>query len=667
VLARMRDGSLSPGGNLDPLFRAVDFVAGAGLELRAGREPSAEAVAEVVEGLARTGSGAPPPGPAAAPPPPGDGVTSGAGPLSLPRPHPQPAAPPPPSGGDGASVRVAARRLESLLNQAGEVLLAGQRVHTLAGDIASAADALIGQRGACGAARSALASPGAGQDTGDMATVLERVEVTLKEVGDLLAAVARSADETDRHLSGAAQALVEGVREVRMLPLAEVCQGLPRTARDLARVQQKEVRLEMEGTEVELDRPILEGLREPLLHIVRNAVDHGIERPEERRQAGKAPVGRVVVSCRLHRGNVVVTVADDGRGVDASALRAAAERRGVEVGDDPAQLIEVAFVPGVSTSAMVTEFSGRGVGLDAVRARTEAVGGSVRMSTAPGEGTQVSLQLPLTLSAVRVLLVAVGDEVFALPSSGVSRLLRVPVEDLQVVEHRPVLLLDGRAVPVVHLGQALGLQEPTAEAGIFEAVLVEFPGGEALLAVDHLLTEEEVVMKPAGERMASLAAVLGATIRPNGRVVMILNPAACARMALGGATTFASLTRQENRPTRVLLVEDTITTRALERSILEAAGYEVLVAVDGADGWRLLQEQGADLVVSDVNMPRMDGLALCETVRSSSRFRELPFVLVTSLADEDDRRRGVEVGADAYIVKGDFDQELLLETIERLR
>lgn len=185
--------------------------------------------------------------------------------------------------------------------------------------------------------------------------------------------------------------------------------------------------------------------------------------------------------------------------------------------------------------------------------------------------------------------------------------------------------------------------------------------------VDGLVSEEEVVMKPAGERLAGLPAVLGATILPTGRVVMILNAASCARTGLTRRAPVLARGEEQARPTRVLLVEDTITTRALERSILEGAGYEVLVAVDGADGWRLLQERGADIVVSDVNMPRMDGLALCETVRSSGRFRELPFVLVTSLASEEDRRRGVEVGADAYIVKGDFDQELLIETIERLR
>ncbi|MBW3614807.1 MAG: response regulator [Actinobacteria bacterium] len=653
VLARMRDGSLSPGANLDPLFRAVDFVAGAGRQLRESGEVSAEHVAEVVEGLAAVDR-TPPARPRAAPREQAD--VSEAHPE-----RPTPAAAP---GGDGGSVRVAAGRLETLLNQAGEVLLAGQRVHRLAGQVSSATEVLLSHREAWGAARAAVPRPGAGHE----ATGMEQVGVVLKEVGDLLVEVARSANETDRHLSGTAQALVEGVRQVRMLPLAHACEGLPRTARDLARVQHKEVRVELEGTDVELDRPVLEGLREPLLHIVRNAVDHGIELPEDRRRAGKPSVGRVAIACRLNRGNVVVTVTDDGGGVDAGALRLAAERRGVEVaGDDPSALVELAFVPGVSTSVMVTEFSGRGVGLDAVRARVEALGGSVAISSAPGEGTEVSLQLPLTLSAVRVLLVAVGDDVFALPSSAVSRLIRVPAADLRFIEHRPVLLLDGHAVPVLHLGQALGLEEPKATAAVLESVLVDFAAGQALLAVDSLLMEEEVVMKPVGKRLAGLAAVLGATILPTGRVVMILNPAACARAGLGRGATLPSRTHEEARPTRVLLVEDTITTRALERSILEAAGYQVAVAVDGADGWRLLQEEGADLVVSDVNMPRMDGLALCEAVRSSSRFRELPFVLVTSLASEEDRRRGVEVGADAYIVKGDFDQGLLLETIERLR
>lgn len=641
VLARVRDGTMPPEGNLDELFRTVDFLAGAGRQLRSGAEVAPEDMAEALGALAVLEGARRLPDQARAAPQP----------QTQREPEPERRVPAAAPAGDGASVRVPARRLETLLNQAGEVLLAGQRVHSLADEISTATDALLSQKRAGGAAHAA------GQ-----------VEEALAEAGDRLVALARAANTTDRHLSGVAQALVEGVRQARMLPLANACEGLPRAVRDLARAADKEVRLDLVGADVELDRPILEGLRDPLLHIVRNAVDHGIELPEERRRAGKDPTGSVTVSCRLQRGNVVVTVADDGRGIDPAGLRAAAERRGVAVtGDDPASLVELAFVPGLSTSSMVTEISGRGVGLDAVRACVEALGGSVRISSAPGRGTEVTLDLPLTLSAVRVLLVAVGEEVLALPSAAVTRLVRLVADDLRVVDDRPVALLDGQAVPVLHLGAAVGFGEAPAPAEVLEAVLVDYPGGQALLVVDGLVSEEEVVMKPAGERLAGLRAVLGATILPTGRVVMILNAASCARTGLAGRAPVLARGEGQARPTRVLLVEDTITTRALERSILEGAGYEVLVAVDGADGWRLLQERGADIVVSDVNMPRMDGLALCETVRSSGRFRELPFVLVTSLASEEDRRRGVEVGADAYIVKGDFDQELLIETIERLR
>jgi two-component system chemotaxis sensor kinase CheA len=637
VLARLRDGSLSLGdADLQPLFRAVDAVVAAGRDLREGGDGSRLPVGEVVQELAAAATA----GTRAVAPSPDATAMPAAGPA-LPRGGGVDVSSRAGRTGDGPAVRVPTARLEALLNQAGEVLLACRGAHELAVNVASANDVL---------ARAA--------DQG----------AAVREVGERLDELTRAAQAMDRLLSSAGHALAEGVRQAQVLPFAQACEGLERVCRDLARAGGKEARLQVVGGDVELDRSVLEAVREPLLHLVRNAVDHGIEAPEARAAAGKPPAGHVRVSASLQGGTAEVSVADDGRGVDSAALSAVAERRGLTAGED--DVLGLAFTPGVSTSPIITEVSGRGIGLDAVRARVESLGGSARISSTPGTGTEAVLVLPLTLSAVRVLLVAAGTEVVGFPSSSVSRLVRAALGDLRVVGDHPVLLLDGRPAPVLWLAHLLGVDGQPVPDKPFEGVLVGLPGSEALLAVGGLLAEEEVVMKPPGERLAGVPGLLGATVLASGRMAAILNPATIVRLGLGQAAPRASASPaavQPARPTRVLLAEDTLTTRALERSILEAAGYEVRAAVDGVDAWQLLEEHGADIVVSDVNMPRMDGLALCQAVRASGRFREVPFVLVTSLATDEDRRRGVEAGADAYIVKSSFDQELLLDTIERLR
>ncbi len=636
VLGGLRDGTISSFVAFEPLFRAVDAVAEAGQQLRQGKDISRLPVGEVLRDLesvvgedddqAGKAPSAPP-----EPVPMGDGlvapVRSEVGPRT-----------------DASSVRVARARLEALLNQAGEVLLVGQRMHTLASDIESASEQV---------------------------QMAEQTDAAWRQMGDRLEEMARAAVVADRLLSGSAQTLADGVRRARMVPFAQACEGLERVARDLAKTSGKHVQVGIEGGDVELDRPVLEALREPLLHLVRNAVDHGIEHPDDREQVGKPSTGHITVSASLKGASVEVTVVDDGRGIGVTALRTAAQRRGIgaEAEDDHSAL-DLAFLPAVSTSPIITEVSGRGIGLDAVRARVEALGGSTHLSSSPGTGARVELVLPVSLSAIRVLLVDAGGEVLALPSSGVSRLVRARTEDLRIVGDRQVLVLDGRPVPVLRLARAVGVDGDADSRQEWVGVLAGTPGSETLLLVEELLGEEEVVMKPVGGRLAGVAGLLGATILPTGRVAVVVNPSTCVRMGVEQPLTRSELvadTDEQRRTTRVLLAEDTLTTRALERSILEAAGYEVLVAVDGLEAWRLLEEQEADVVVSDVNMPRMDGLELCQAVRASSRFRELPFVLVTSLATEEDRRRGVEVGADAYIVKSDFEQTVLIDTIERLQ
>jgi two-component system chemotaxis sensor kinase CheA len=462
-----------------------------------------------------------------------------------------------------------------------------------------------------------------------------------------------------------------GVRELRMRPFADAIAELPRLARDVAAETQKEVRVEMRGESVQADRTVLAQLREALMHLVRNAIDHGIESPAARRARGKSPEGMIQVAAALIGDRIVVTVRDDGAGLDVQAIRRRLAEREVDVPEDDRAVANMLFLGGVSTRGSATAISGRGVGLDAVRAAMERVRGSVSVEWVPGEGTTFTLEAPLTLATVRVILTRVSGIQLAIPAAYISRLIRIQRSRLRIVEGRAAIETEGAPAPVVSAAAILGppLVDRLPE-GAATLALVQVGERRVALRVDELIEESEVVVRPirAHGRVA-VPHLSGAALLAGGSVALVLNVPAAIATALGlpgepGAIAEPRAEQATRR--RVLVVDDSITTRTLESSVLEAAGYEVLTAVDGADGWRLLQERGADLVVSDVEMPRMDGIQLTEAMRAAPRFRETPIILVTGLESAEHRSRGLEAGADAYLGKSSFEQEGLLETVREL-
>lgn len=476
-----------------------------------------------------------------------------------------------------------------------------------------------------------------------------------------------SVHQTDaQKLSGDLKQLDASIKRLRMVPFNEACLSLERAVRDLATAASKSVSLVFRGADVELDRAVLDGLRDPLLHLVRNAVDHGIEPPDERASKGKPTTGVVTVEASLRGAEVLVTVSDDGRGLDLEGIRSQLQRRALPVPSSDRELAQSIFTQGLSTARIVTDVSGRGVGLDVVKRAVEALRGAIEISFEPGHGTTFAFAVPLTLSALRAVLVRVSGSVFALPGSSVRRLLRVASGDIATLGSVQTVLVDGVAVPVATLAELLGMAStPVPRDGKAALVVLCAHGIEFAVVVDELLEEREVVVQSVGPRLAAVGTASGVTVLPSGRLSLILSPSvlvARARATSRAPALFADAIA-EQRARRVLLVDDSLTTRTLERSILESAGYVVLVAADGVEAWALLQERGADVVVSDVEMPRMDGFTLTETIRSSPRFRETPVVLVTGLARAEDRARGMEVGANAYLVKSAFDQANLLETI----
>jgi two-component system chemotaxis sensor kinase CheA len=583
---------------------------------------------------------------------------------------------------------VEAERLDALLRRSSELLVARRRSELRGGQIGALEEFVGKWKDEWKRSRKALrevlrpsspagALPGSGAAADapalrNLPQILETVDANLRKLVIDLERLKAAVAGDHRILEQTAGPLDEGLRKIRMLPFAQACEGLERAVRDLAKSGGKEIEFRLEGGGVELDRSILERLKDPLLHLVRNAADHGLESPEERSLAGKPPQGRVTVQAALQGSGVEISVQDDGRGLDVARIREQARKRKIAVPDDPEALSRLIFMPGFSTSALITEVSGRGVGLDVVKSRVESLHGTVSFTFLPGRGTRFALRVPLTLTTVRALLVEAAGQSYAIVGTSVRRLVRAGIGDLGSAQGREVLLLGGSPVPVVSLAETLGLRtgEGRRAAGKMAAVVIAAGDREVALVVDDLQAEQEVVVKTLGPRMGGLRMAVGATILASGRVALILSAGELVDRALGSGspgTLAASLAVPAPvARKRLLVVDDSVTTRSLERSILEGAGYEVLAAVDGQEGWQILQEKGADLVIADVEMPRMDGLTLAQTIRSSKRFGDLPVVLITALGSERDKARGIEVGADAYLVKSAFDQKSLLETVERL-
>lgn len=579
---------------------------------------------------------------------------------------------------DAGHVRVAVRKLDALLTQSGELSVALSRMDRSLEDIELVAELFTRLRVEWQKLERPMAelaeAPVDGGLSRSSVRSIERVAELAARIDFELEHVASSMRSSTHDYRAVASALDAEVKNVRMLPFAEACQGLVRMVRDLAQDRGKDVELVITGGDVELDRSVLEGLKDPLVHLVRNAVDHGIELPAARSASGKPARGRVEISATLRGAEVLVTVTDDGRGLDIDAIAERASDKGMVVPSSPDALARLIFLPGFSTSRALSVVSGRGVGLDVVKIRVEALHGHVDVASAPSRGACFSLTVPLTITTIRAVIVEVTGQLFAFASTNVERLVRIGDGDLRWVTGRPVLIRGDGALDLIPLAELLGL--PVAELGHegrgAHVVIASGRGHAVGFIVDALVGVEEILVKNLGRRLRRVRYVSGAAALSTGRLALILSVGELIGEASRRATArgFSSTIPREMTTAppkkRILVVDDSLTSRALGKSILEAAGFEVLVAVDGQEALRIVEERDVDLVLSDVEMPRMDGLALTASLRASRKHARLPVVLMTGLGSERDKARGLEVGADAYLVKSAFDKDQLLETIAQL-
>jgi len=446
--------------------------------------------------------------------------------------------------------------------------------------------------------------------------------------------------------------LQDAVLELRTLPLGTITGALGRAVRDVAVSTGRQVRLELRGEDTPLDRSILEGLSEILVHLLRNAVSHGIEPPAEREAAGKPDEGRIVISAAEREHRVAIVCGDDGRGVPAEVL-ARARAAG--------SLADLLAAPGFSTAEEVTELSGRGVGLDAVKRHVESLGGTLAIESTPGAGTEVTLLLPVTLAVGEVLVLERGGVRYGLPLTSVREVLHR--ERLHELGGRPAIETQGELVRLVDLADVLGAEAAAlAESG--PAVVVVSGGRAVAVACDALHGDQETIVKSMGPLLAGVPGYLGASVQGDGTIALLLDPAHLVRT--GGDAAARPRTTPPVAPLapKVLVVDDQFTVRELERTILEAAGYRVVTAGDGRAALAALDREGdVACVVSDVQMPGMDGLELLEQIRTQPARAALPVVIVTSREDERSRTRGADAGADAWVVKARFDQQALLDTV----
>jgi len=508
-------------------------------------------------------------------------------------------------------------------------------------------------------------------------------EAQLDAIQGRAAAVSRAFEQDQRGLRRMVDEHLEEMKKVLMLPVASIVDAFPKFVRDLGREHGKEVELIIRGMELEMDKRVLEEMKDPLIHLIRNCLDHGIEKPEERVRMGKPSHGTIILafSARDSR-RAEILVSDDGAGIRLDQVRSAAIKAGIipeEMSEkpDPHKTLSLIFQSGISTSQIITDISGRGLGLAIVREKVEKLEGVVSVESQTDVGTTFCILLPLTLATFRGILVRVDEHLFLLPSINVERAARVRQEEIRTIENRETIALDGQIFSMVRLGEALGL--PTrnnrssaaknlavAASGYIQVVVVESGNKGIAFQVDEVMGEHEVLVKELGRQLSRVRNIAGAAILGSGKVAPVLNIPDLMKSAARPPVAAGDVVKTPAKAVKILVAEDSITARTLLKNILETAGYEVATAVDGMDAFTQLRSGEFDLIVSDVDMPRMSGFELTAKIRGEKKLGELPVVLVTALESREDRERGIDVGADAYIVKSSFDQSNLLEVVKRL-
>ena len=507
----------------------------------------------------------------------------------------------------------------------------------------------------------------------------------LLELEESLAAVTAYTDSDQRLMGRMIDEHLESMKKILMLPISTITEGFPKLVRDLARSQGKEIEFKLSGKEIEIDKRILEEIKDPLIHLIRNCIDHGIRNPEERIKLEKKPQGLITLDFITTDGrNLEIVLTDDGAGVNRKKVIASAIKAG-EVSDQDSdklnnqEILALIFKSGISTSPLITDISGRGLGLAIVNEKVEKFGGMVSVESQENLGTTFRIVLPLSLSNFRGVLVKSSEQLFFIPTISVNRVLRARKDELKTVENRETISLNNEILAVVKLNEVLGLNDKFNGSNLLKTnnsivetfvqiVVLQQANKKIGFIVDEILDEHQILVKELGKQLQSVRNISGASVLGTGKVVPVINVSDLIKSAIkeGKSQIKESEEKTTEKIFKVLVTEDSITSRTLIKDILKTAGYIVETAVDGVDGYTKALVGEFDLIVSDVDMPRMNGFELTSKIRNDKKLSELPVVLVTALGSREDREHGIDVGANAYIIKSSFDQSNLLEVIKKL-
>ncbi|WP_166360039.1 hybrid sensor histidine kinase/response regulator [Pseudomonas akapageensis] len=572
-------------------------------------------------------------------------------------------------------LRVTAERLNSLLDLSSKSLVETQRLKPylatmqrlkrMQGQSIRALDDLNTQLHASGQ------SP-------EVQDALAQVQRLLAETQRMLVQQTVELDEFGWQAGQRAQLLYDTALACRMRPFADVLAGQARMVRDLGRSLNKQVRLEVEGDKTQVDRDVLEKLEAPLTHLLRNAVDHGIESPERRILVGKPAEGLIRLRASHQAGMLVLMIEDDGAGIDLEHLRRSIVERQLSPADTVAQLSEAEllsflFLPGFTLRNKVTEVSGRGVGLDAVQHMVRQLRGSITLEQAGGQGSRFHLEVPLTLSVVRSLVVEVGGEAYGFPLAHIERTIDLPTADIVQIEGRQHFWFEGRHVGLVAASQLLNRPSSQDSGDSLAVVVIRERDSVYGVAVERFIGERTLVVLPLDARLGKIQDISAGALLDDGSVVLIIDVEDMLRsveklLTTGRLERIDRGVRQISEAVRkrILVVDDSLTVRELQRKLLSNRGYEVAVAIDGMDGWNALRGEDFDLLITDIDMPRMDGIELVTLLRRDSRLQSLPVMVVSYKDREEDRRRGLDAGADYYLAKASFHDDALLDAVVEL-
>ena len=500
-------------------------------------------------------------------------------------------------------------------------------------------------------------------------------EILTDRLGELELYARRTTNLSDR--------LYREVIASHMRPFVDGVQGLPRMVRDLSRRLEKQVKFQIVGQSTLVDRDILKKLEAPLTHMIRNAVDHGIESPEEREVSGKPVEGTIRLEA-FHRGGMLaISVSDDGKGIDPNFIRQHIVDRNLASSETAAQLteaeiIEFLFLSGFSTTDQVTEISGRGVGLDIAKSMVQEVGGTIRAVSQLGNGTSFHFQLPLTLSVVRTLIVTISDEPYAFPLARVDRIVKLDKSEIYVVEGRQYFTKDGQNIGLIAAHDILDLPETLPDSDVLCVVVISDQSNAYGLFVDEFLGERDLVVRPLDPRLGKVRDISASALMDDGSPVLILDVSDLVRTIDNMLNTGQLRPVDVNKATskkgsdtkgtlgkhkRLLVVDDSITVREMTRKLLQNRGYDVDVAVNGMDAWTAIRSNSYDLIVSDIDMPRMNGIELVKQIKAHPKFQVIPVIIVSYRDREDDRIQGMEAGANYYLTKSSFHDDTLINAI----